>query len=297
MTDIVRGAVGTALVLSLGTVIFPTVGAAWITTLIVAGSIIYICLGKGPPGRYLRALDAVLYAGERWIVCTALVVMSTTVFCDVVWSTAHDMDAGAAKGMLGGIFVLCVGGGMTSRTPQLDSVPKRLGAGLLAFVVMMLAGWAIMRVPNGFGWSQRLALALMLWVGLLGGSMATRQGRHIAVDAVRRVVPPNLVRRFELAAGLATVAVTGALTLLAVGYVRANWVEWVSSEMTAGVFESIPIPYWSATLAIPIGFGLMTARFLDAALHGQAKADLIASLGGAKEIPDDEPGDDRGDAS
>jgi len=277
---VIRSVLGTLLVLSFGSVIFETIGAVWIASLIILGSIIFILMGKGPPGRYLRRLDDLIYEGERIIVCASLIVMSIAVFCDVVWSTAHAGDPRTAKGLLTGVFVLCIGGGLTSRTPQLDSFVKRLAAGAAAFGLLMLIGAGIVSFPGGFGWSQRLSLALMLWVGLLGASMATKQGRHIAVDAVRRIVPEPLVRRFEVGAGLLTVGVTGALTLLAIGYLRANWIEWVDSEMTAGIFESIPIPYWAATLAIPIGFGVMTARFLDVALHGQKKADLLESLGG-----------------
>ena len=80
-------------------------------------------------------------------------------------------------------------------------------------------------------------------------------------------------------AGVVTVVISTTLTLLAIGYVRSNWFEWLESDMEAGVFESVPIPYWAATLSIPIGFGIMAFRFVDVALNGAKKADLLTSLG------------------
>jgi len=177
------------------------------------------------------------------------------------------------------MLLACLVGSFTRRWPTEVSLTKKLAGGFGAFGVIVLACYLISLKPNGFGWSQKLALCLMLWVGLLGASMATHEGRHIAVDAVRQVVPEHLKRSFELLAGLVTVVVAAMLTELAIRYVRSNWFEWLESDFEAGVFESVPIPYWAATLAIPIGFGIMAFRFVDVALNGARKTDLLTSLG------------------
>ena len=262
---------------------FETVGVVYIAALIIGGSITFILMGKGPPGRFLSWLDDLVYAGEKTIVATSLAVMSVLVFADVVWSTAHDTDATRGAIFIAVIFGLCLLGGYTARRDAPVSLGKKLLSGVVAFVLLFVVGVLIYMVPNGFGWSQRVALCLMLWVGLLGASMATHEGRHIAVDAVRRIVPEHLKRSFEFAAGVVTVAISLVLTVLSVMYVRENWHEWISSEMTAGIFESVPIPYWAATLAIPIGFGIMALRFVNVTLHGAKESDLLASLGGGPE--------------
>ena len=36
--------------------------------------------------------------------------------------------------------------------------------------------------------------------------------------------------------------------------------------MSAGIFESIAIPYWTVTISVPLGFGLTLARFVGHAI-------------------------------
>lgn len=273
-----RSALGALLVLSFGLILFPGAGAAWLALLVFGGIVVHVLLGKGGPGRYLSRLDDLIFAGERTIVCVALVVMAITVFVDVVWRTSLSIHGNARWGFTAAGLVLCMIGGATVRWPGATPL-KRIGAGLAAFVVLVLAVLAITAAPNGFGWSQRLALVLLLWVGLLGGSMAAKEGRHIAVDAVRRVVPERFRRGFEIASSLVTFSLAAFLAVLGVIYTRGNWHDWIESEMQAGVFESLPIPYWTATLPIPIGFGLMAVRFLAVAIVGAKEVDLLTSLG------------------
>lgn len=272
---------GALLVLSLGLVVlFPAWGISYLLALIVLGSIGHFLLGLGMPGRFLARLDDLLYDGERALVATALMVMSAAVFVDVSWRTSHSLEGNTARGFVVAGLFLCLMGGATVRWPSATRA-KRLGAGLAAFVVLSGVIALIHAAPNGFGWSQRLSLALLLWVGFLGGSMATKQGLHIAVDAVRRVVPARLKRSFEVAGGVVTVALSAFLTWLGVLYAHANWTDWVESEHQAGVFESLPIPYWTASMPIAIGFGLMTARFLGLLLTGPKEVDLLTSVGGS----------------
>ena len=278
-----RGILGAALVLSFGLVLFEDIWIWYISALIFGGSIIHVLLGKGPPGRYLRSLDELVYEGEKVIVSVSLVVMSLVVFLDVVYRTVENSSGPLLTGFAVALFVACLVGSFTRRWTTQPSTGKKLAVALAAFALIVAGCFLVTLKPNGFGWSQKLALCLMLWVGLIGASMATHDGRHIAVDAVRQAVPDSLKRSFEVAAGLLTVVVSAVLTALAIGYVRANWFEWVDSDLEAGVFESVPIPYWAATLSIPIGFGIMAFRFLDVTINGARKADLLSSLGAGPE--------------
>jgi len=274
-----RGALGAVLVLSFGLVIFEHIWTWYLTALIIGGSIGFVLLGKGPPGKYFRKLDSLVYEGEKVLVSIALVVMSIVVFLDVVYRTVQNSSPGLLTGFASALLLACLVGSFTRRWATKVSIKHKILWGLAAFAFIVVSCFLITLKPNGFGWSQKLALCLMLWVGLLGASMATHDGRHIAVDAVRQIVPEELKRSFEFMSGVVTVIISTTLTLLAIGYVRSNWIEWVESDMEAGVFESVPIPYWAATLSIPIGFGIMAFRFVDVTFNGAKKADLLASLG------------------
>jgi TRAP-type C4-dicarboxylate transport system permease small subunit len=272
MTSSLRTALGLVLLLSLGAVVYPVVGVPWIVLLVAGGGLAYRASGRGGVRRWLVVLDETLFAGERWLVSACLLVMAGVVFLDVVWRSASGLDFATARNFAVGAFVLVFAGALTARAPS-ASLGARLGAGLGVYALLVGLTWLITQAENGFGWSQRLALVLVVWVGLIGGSMATRVGRHIAVDAVKRVVPDALRRGFEIAAGSVTVLTCGFLALVGGMYCRGNVDDWLMADMRAFVFESLPIPYWGATLAMPIGFGLMAARFLAATVAGGSTSD------------------------
>ncbi|MCB9648173.1 MAG: hypothetical protein H6730_16440 [Deltaproteobacteria bacterium] len=90
-------------------------------------------------------------------------------------------------------------------------------------------GAAVAAAPTGFGWSQRLALVLILWVGMLGSSMATQEApAHRGGRREARGARARLRRGFEVAAGLLTVGLCVVLMLLATSYARGNYVDWIS---------------------------------------------------------------------
>lgn len=289
---------GTALILSLATLIEPALGIPYLVLLTVGGAAAFRATGRGAIGEYFRRLDEVFYAGERTIVSTALAVMTTVVFVDVVWRTSHGTDSATGAVLIALILALCLMGGMTSRREGEPSVGSRIAYGLGAFAALAGLCFAIHSAENGFGWSQRLGLVLMLWVGMLGTSMAARDGRHIRVDAVRRTLPDALKRPFQVAGDAITLLFLVGLTTLAVQYVRGNWDDWRQSEMSAGVFASLPVPYWAATLPIVVGFGLMAARTLSDLVAGPTEIDLLTSLGAEGLDADNaDNGDNDGDAS
>ncbi len=270
---------GAALILSFVSFLNPLYGAIWTVALCL------IALGIGMSKKRsiresLRGLDDLLFIGEQAVVAVALLVMAFAVFLDVVWRTVHSVSGSSATSMMFGIFVLCIIGGFTARWPGASPV-KRGIAGVAAFVILTGLGWLIAQAENGFGWSQRLALVLILWVGMLGGSMATKEGRHIAVDAVKRVVPDHLKRPMEAVAGIFIVGFCAFITVLGIVYVQENYHDWSTSGYRSSIFESLPIPYWAATLPIPIGFGLMATRFLAVTIYGAKEVDLLTSVGAA----------------
>lgn len=271
---------GVLLILSFGTILHPWAGWAWAAVLGLAGPLVFKLTTKRGPAAYYGALDDLIYRGERAFVMVSLLVMASVVFIDVVWRTARSVQGSTAYSFAAGFAVLCLIGGFTARWPG-ATVVHRIGASVAAYATLALATYLIYRAPNGFGWSQKLALVLIVWVGLLGASMAAKEGRHIAVDAVKKVIPERFLRGFEVVGGLLTVILCCALAALAAEYAQANWADWIASEKRAFVFESLGWPYWVATVPIPIGFGLMAVRFLGVVIFGAKQVDLLTSVGAA----------------
>ena len=139
-------------------------------------------------------------------------------------------------------------------------------------------------VPGG----ANMALVLMVWVGFLGASLATRHRQHLAVDATDRILSPGsarILKRFTnlAAAGLCWMLAKGSWKLMAESLEYEDSVEgldvWASLEGPLNAFISVlpgePVegmawpmveaggdfPLWLAQLILPASFGLMAIRF------------------------------------
>ncbi len=135
------------------------------------------------------------------------------------------------------------------RNARLDAVLAVITGGLGAYVCRFL--------PQDYIWSQELSLILLAWVAFIGGSMATRAGRHIQVDALSRVLPKKL-QPWSRALGLTiTCLFTAYLTYLAYEHVFGPMGDYNSGELR----PATRMPAWTIILSAVVAFGLMTIRF------------------------------------
>lgn len=134
-------------------------------------------------------------------------------------------------------------------------------AGCTAAVKGLL--WAF---PSSVPGAQRFALGLMLWSGMLGASVAVREKRHIMLDTVSKKLDEGMKRPFALLSGLATALFCGFVGFLGFKQLFSEVEAWAAHE-GVGLYESLPIPTWIATLAIPVSFTLMALRFAGYGIH------------------------------
>jgi TRAP-type C4-dicarboxylate transport system permease small subunit len=241
-------------------------------------------------------IDSAIYKGERVLVVAATALMTLAVFMAVVWRifaspesrllvwlcALIDVPVDDAQDSGLSLFSDCLGFGLwltwvvlALRTAQ-KGKPWRssLGFGLL-IATATVAGAKLMVwwLPGGLVFSQRLALALLLWVVLLGSSMAAHTRRHLVLQAAQKLIHPAQ----SIPHAVVGLMMAGLFTLFLayVGgvYAWANFMTWVESDGYAGTFESIAIPYWTVTLSFPIGFGLTFLRFT-----GQAVAIALGQM-------------------
>jgi TRAP-type C4-dicarboxylate transport system permease small subunit len=80
-------------------------------------------------------------------------------------------------------------------TPYLDrilTVVYRIEDGILAALLTLMIAVAVVQIllRNFFGagiiWGDVLVRILVLWIGLTGAMIATRQNKHISIDLVAR---------------------------------------------------------------------------------------------------------------
>ena len=149
----------------------------------------------------------------------------------------------------------------------MPGVGLSLGIGLGIWVGLGAAIQGLLAVfPSSLPGAQKFSLGLMLWSGMLGASIATRQRRHIVLDTVRKSLDEKTGKLFSLVGGVVTFAFCALFTVLALTQLHDEFSLWSDGD-GVGVFDALPIPKWVVTLAIPVTFGTMALRFLGAGVR------------------------------
>ena len=142
----------------------------------------------------------------------------------------------------------------------------RIEDGLLAAMLLALLLLAVLQIglrlffDSGLIWAEAVSRLGVLWLALLGALGATRQRQHIMIDAVPRLVGPRARKVLWIVTQCAAAIVTALLAWYGAGM--------VAFEREAPVPFVAGIPSWVPMLAFPLGFGLMSLRFLLAARVG-----------------------------
>jgi TRAP-type C4-dicarboxylate transport system permease small subunit len=136
-----------------------------------------------------------------------------------------------------------------------DWLLAALLGGLLVLSVVQIA----LRIffDTGLEWAEPVSRMGVLWLALFGALGAARSHRHIAIDALPRLLPPAARRVAWVVAQLATAGVCGLLAWYGWGMLQME--REVPSVFVEGVAS------WWPMLAFPFGFGLLALRFVASA--------------------------------
>jgi TRAP-type C4-dicarboxylate transport system permease small subunit len=128
---------------------------------------------------------------------------------------------------------------------------------LLLFSMILLACVQIfLRIfySSGIPWADPLLRYMVIWVGLFGAAVATKQSKHISIDIISHLVPEKFLVWLHGLIHLFSASVCIALTYAAVMFVR--------DEAFYGGRGILDIPSWWLNLAYPIAFGIIAGRVL-----------------------------------
>jgi len=130
---------------------------------------------------------------------------------------------------------------------------------LVALVILMVSlGFLQILFRNlisvGIVWIDPLVRHLVLWIALLGASVATRENRHITLDIISGRVSPGHYSKIQGAVRLFSSLVCLLLVYPAVRFVQNDYV--------AGKTLAFGIPLWLSQAVMPAMMLVMGARFL-----------------------------------
>ncbi|HEV2489850.1 MAG TPA: TRAP transporter large permease subunit [Candidatus Acidoferrales bacterium] len=131
-----------------------------------------------------------------------------------------------------------------------------LALALGAMMVIPLAEAFLRRVFRlGIPDSTAIVQHLVLVVGMLGGAVAARESRLLALSNLEARLPRGRIAQL---ARLFSSAVSAAVTV----FLAVACIQFVRVELPAGKLLAHFIPVWLIELVLPLGFGLIALRLL-----------------------------------
>ena len=126
---------------------------------------------------------------------------------------------------------------------------------LLGSLVLLAVGQIVLReaFETGFFRADELIKLLVLWLAMVGSIAATRDNRHIRIDALSHLLPDPAVTGIRLFVDVFAAIVCGVVAWQAWRYLQLE-IEFEDTVL-------INVPAWIAHIVVPGAFALMSYRF------------------------------------
>jgi len=145
------------------------------------------------------------------------------------------------------------------RWEKTDEAIARIEMILIVFFLGFMIFVAFLQIvlrnvfSTGLGWGDSFLRNLVLWIGFIGATLATKEGKHINIDIVSRWLPSLGRNIVSLITHLFSFSVCCLLTYAALKFVK--------NEFQMGDRTLLNIPVWIPEIILPMTFVLMTFRF------------------------------------
>jgi TRAP-type C4-dicarboxylate transport system permease small subunit len=166
---------------------------------------------------------------------------------------------------------------MMSRLERLDEAIDRVETAIVVLFISAMMGIAFLQIflrnvfATGLTWGDLILRNLVLWIGFIGATLATREGKHINIDAISRSLPPLSRAMVEVCIHLFSCFMCGLLTYASLKFVK--------NEAEMGAATLINIPAWILEAILPLTFGLMVFRFALRAMNAfSIRAERVQTL-------------------
>lgn len=107
---------------------------------------------------------------------------------------------------------------------------------------------------TGLSWSDVVVRYMVLWIGFMGASLATKDDRHLRIDAFNKILPKKIIPLVELFICFGCIVVGGFLFEAAYHFVL------IEKEGGKMLFSGA-VPEWYFLVIMPFGFGMVVFRY------------------------------------
>lgn len=137
---------------------------------------------------------------------------------------------------------------------------QKIEDGLLIVLLLSMITMAALQIflrnvfSSGILWADGFVRILVLWIGLLGAMIASRDNHHISIDVISRYLP-NKARQFSsLLTSIFTAGICSTMTVFSF--------KFVIEEKEGGMMAFASVPAWVCESIIPISFCVISIRYI-----------------------------------
>jgi len=146
-------------------------------------------------------------------------------------------------------------GGLARLIRLVAAVEDGVLVAILAGMIGLAGAQIVLRnlFDSGFVWADPAIRVMVLWVGMIGAMVATRNDKQITVDVVSRFLPSRwraVVR-----------VVTDVFTSVVAGLVAWNAARLLLEDRASGMNVFASVPVWVCETILPIAFGVIAVRY------------------------------------
>ena len=143
---------------------------------------------------------------------------------------------------------------------------------LLGVMILIATGQIFLRnfFDIGLVWGDQALRTLVLWLGLIGAMVGSRDNKHVNIEILTRSLPESLQAASQILVGLFTAVVCAIVAYQAARFVHLDY--------QTGLVAFAPVKVWVLELILPIGFFLIALRYV---IYTLAKLRLLSTKEGA----------------
>ncbi len=152
---------------------------------------------------------------------------------------------------------------------RVQKILNRLEDSILIGLLLVMIGMAVLQIflRNLFGtgivWGDVLVRVLVLWIGLLGAMVASREGNHISIDLISRYLPERAKNAVSCIVDLFT-----AFICVTVAYYSLRFV-LMEFEDGGMIFDQVPV--WICEAIIPFALFVIALRYFILSFNNLTK--------------------------
>jgi len=126
---------------------------------------------------------------------------------------------------------------------------------LLGLMIILASTQILLRnfFDSGIVWIDPILRVLVLWLGLIGATVATRDNKHIRIDLLSRFFRRNTHRLIQTLVGQIC-----AWTCLVIAW---HGMKWIQLDYADGLTSFAGIPAWMLEIIVPLSFALIGLRY------------------------------------